>query len=258
MIHVAALPGTPRHQEPIKSIIDNAVDEALCYHECGLDAIMLENMHDRPYLKSEVGPEIVAAMTAVAIAVRHAVPCPLGIQILAGANQEALAVAMSAGLDFIRAEGFVFGHLADEGYIDSCAGRLLRYRKQIGADHIAVYTDIKKKHASHQITADIDLEDTIHAAEFFLSDGIIVTGTATGVEPDIEDVIKASKTTCLPLLLGSGIHSGNIERFWPYADAFIVGSDFKSKGRWELEVDRSRVIKFMDKIRILRLTKQDQ
>jgi len=45
-----------------------------------------------------------------------------------------------------RCEGFVFGHVADEGYMDSCAGSLLRYRKNIGAENVQVYCDIKKKH----------------------------------------------------------------------------------------------------------------
>ena len=71
---------------------------------------------------------------------------PCGVQILAGANKEALAVAKAAGLQFIRAEGFVFSHIADEGTMNSDAGELLRYRKQIEADNILVFTDIKKKH----------------------------------------------------------------------------------------------------------------
>lgn len=50
------------------------------------------------------------------------------------------------GLDFIRAEGFVFSHVADEGLLNACAGDLLRYRKQIGAEHVKIFTDIKKKH----------------------------------------------------------------------------------------------------------------
>lgn len=63
-----------------------------------------------------------------------------------GANREALAVAMASGADFIRAEGFVFSHVGDEGWVDSCAGQLLRYRRAIGAEDIMVWTDIKKKH----------------------------------------------------------------------------------------------------------------
>ena len=32
----------------------------------------------------------------------------------------------AAELQFIRAEGFVFGHVADEGWVEACAGPLLR------------------------------------------------------------------------------------------------------------------------------------
>jgi hypothetical protein len=71
---------------------------------------------------------------------------PCGIQILSGANKAAMAVAKAAGLDFIRAEGFVFSHIGDEGMIDSDAGELLRYRRHISAENILIFTDIKKKH----------------------------------------------------------------------------------------------------------------
>ena len=104
-------------------------------------------MHDIPYLNRHVGPEIVAAMSVVCNEVKREVQnLPCGVQILAGANTEALAVAKAAGLDFIRAEGFVFSHVADEGLMNSDAGEILRYRKQIGADDVLVFTDIKKKH----------------------------------------------------------------------------------------------------------------
>ena len=108
---------------------------------------MVENMHDIPYLNRQVGPEIIASMSVVCNEVKkEATNLPCGIQILAGANKEALAVAKAAGLQFIRAEGFIFSHIADEGTMNSDAGELLRYRKQIEADDILVFTDIKKKH----------------------------------------------------------------------------------------------------------------
>ena len=111
------------------------------------DSILIENMHDIPYLNRNVGPEIVASMAAVCYAVKQQVSCiPCGVQILAGCNKEALAVAKSCGLDFIRAEGYVFGHVADEGLMNSDAGELLRYRKAIDAEDVLVFTDIKKKH----------------------------------------------------------------------------------------------------------------
>ena len=153
MIHVPALPGTPMHQLSVREIVAQTEAEARLYAAGGVDAIGIENMHDTPYLRGSVGPEIVAAMTLVGQAVKAASGLPVGIQILAGANLEALAVAHAAGLDFVRAEGYAFAHVADEGIIDSSAAKLLRYRKQLGAERVQIWADIKKKHSAHAITA---------------------------------------------------------------------------------------------------------
>src|ERR1035437_8030402 len=105
MVHISALPGTPMHTQPFQIIVKQAIHEARLLQDAGVDALMIENMHDVPYLKKDVGPEIVACMTAIAVELRREIHLPIGIQILAAANQQALAVAQAANLDFIRAEG---------------------------------------------------------------------------------------------------------------------------------------------------------
>jgi membrane complex biogenesis BtpA family protein len=252
MVHVGALPGTPRNNQNIQSIISNALTDAKTLQQEGVDAIAIENMHDRPYLNRKVGPEIVATMAAVACALKKEISIPLGVQILAGANKEALAVAFAAGFDFIRAEGFVFGHLADEGMMNSDAGELLRYRKQIGADNIQIFTDVKKKHSSHAISSDISIEETAKAAEFFLIDGVIVTGNATGEKASVEDVRVVKTSVKVPVLIGSGIDLNNITDYWNFADAFIIGSSFKRNGNWENEVDANRVQAFIHTVKLLK------
>lgn len=245
MVHVGALPGTPKSNQSIESIVANVLYEAKVLEQEGVDAVMIENMHDRPYLNRNVGPEVIAAMTAVACELKATVSVPLGIQVLAGANKEALAVALAAGFDFIRAEGFVFGHLADEGMMNSDAGELLRYRKQIGAEHIKIFTDVKKKHSSHAISADITIEETAKAAEFFLVDGVIVTGGATGEKARVEEVNAVKRSVTVPVLIGSGIDERNIQDYWNIADGFIIGSSFKKNGNWENGVDVQRIKNFM-------------
>lgn len=240
MIHLEALPGTPSASRSVSAIAAHAVDEARAYHAAGYDGIAIENMHDRPYLKRAVGPEVVAAMTAVALAVRNAVPLPLGIQVLAGANREALAVAHAAGAVFVRVEGFVFAHVADEGLIEADAGELLRYRRAIGATGVAVFADIKKKHAAHALTADVDLVETARAAELFLADGVVVTGTSTGRETDPGEVAAVADAVHIPVLVGSGVTPDNVARY-PRAGALIVGSWVKRDGLWSNPLDPSRV-----------------
>src|SRR3990170_3624762 len=252
MIHVGALPGTPASAMSVRELVELAVREARVYREGGVDGIAIENMHDVPYLRGSVGPEIVAAMTLLGQAVKAEGGLPTGIQILAGANAEAMAVAHAAGLDFIRAEGYVFAHVADEGLIESSAAKLLRYRKMIGAERVQVWADVKKKHSAHAITADISLGATAEAVEFMRGDAVIVTGSVTGDPPKIEDGREAKAHCRLPVILGSGVDVNNIAAFVPEADGFIVGSHFKMDGHWANTVDPKRVERFMSEVRRLR------
>lgn len=243
MIHLEALPGTTKAKWSVAEIVRRAVVEAKIYREAGLSAVLIENMHDTPYLAREVGPEIVAAMTVAAQAVREEFPGKIGLQILAGANEAALAVAHACGLQFIRAEAFTFGHVADEGWMDACAGPLLRYRRAIGADAVEVWTDIKKKHASHAITADVSLGETASAAEYMGASAVIVTGRVTGVAPDAGDFSDLRSHTSLPVIIGSGVTANNLAAFWPLADAFIVGSSLKTNGHWKGSLEPDAVKK---------------
>ena len=240
MLHLGGLPGTPSASSRVEALIDRALTEARIYRDEGFTALAIENMHDRPYLKGGVGPEITAAMTAIARDVKHETGLPLGIQVLAAANREALAIAHASGADFVRVEGFVYAHVADEGVIESCAGDLLRYRRAIDAERVLVFADIKKKHSAHAITADVPLVETAKAAEFFLADGVIVTGPTTG-EPaspaEVRDVVGAVR---VPVLVGSGVTQANLAGF-ATAHGFIVGSSVKEGGVWCNPLDRDAV-----------------
>jgi len=252
MVHLKALPGTAAFCGSAKEIIDAAMRESALLKKAGIDALLLENMHDVPYLKKEVGPEISSLMAVAAYEIKKANSLPCGIQVLAGANKAALAIAKAAGLDFIRAEGFVYAHVADEGWMDGCAGELLRYRKMIDAENVLIFTDIKKKHCAHAITADVDIVETAKTAAYFRSDGIILTGAATGKEADLNEIERVKKNCDFPLLIGSGVTIENVAHYLPFSDALVVGSHFKKNGFWANEMDESVVKNFMEKVRTLR------
>jgi membrane complex biogenesis BtpA family protein len=252
MVHVRALPGTPGNKLSVREICRIATEEARVLSDAGFDALLVENMHDVPYLKRHVGPEIVACMTTVTRAVRDVVDCPLGVQILAGANKEAIAVAQAAGTNFVRVEGFVFAHVADEGIIEADAGELLRYRRSIGAEKIKIFTDIKKKHASHAITGDISLGETAHTAEFFGSDALVITGPSTGspvARGDLEDAIQYAS---LPLIIGSGTTPELLQDLWSLVQGFIIGSYLKQDGLWSNPLDNKRIALIMEAATALR------
>jgi len=243
MVHVQALPGTPQQQLELDAVVDRACADAQRLLDAGFEALIVENMHDRPYLRGAVGPEIVAAMTRVTLAVRELAPrLSLGVQVLAGANDAALSVALAANADFVRAEGFVFASVADEGLFDEAsAGPVLRYRRAIGAQDIAVFADIKKKHSAHALTADVDLAETARAAFFCGADGVIVTGVATGAAADPGEVAAVRNAVGdAPVLVGSGVTPENASAFVAGSDGLIIGSSIKPDGDWRRDVDPAR------------------
>ena len=273
MIHLGALPGTPRHERSVREIVEEARREARLYRDAGVDCLLLENMHDVPYTRGAVGPEIVAAMTMAAQAVRASSSAGAGVwtwastdgglnpdvvlvgigdilttEVLAAADSEALAVAHAAGLDFIRTECFAFAHVADEGIMESNAARLLRYRRAIGATAVQVWADIKKKHSSHAWTADLSLGDVAEAAEFMGAETIIVTGASTGRAPTPADVEEARGRCQLPVFVGSGVTRENAADFLAVSDGVIIGSYFKQDGLWSNAVDFERVRVFMAEV----------
>lgn len=240
MVHIGALPGTPSAHHSVEKLVQHAVAEARVYRDAGFTALAIENMHDRPYLKGAVGPEVTAAMAVIGHEVKRETGLPLGVQVLAGANREALAVAHACGAEFVRVEGFVYAHVADEGLIESCAGDLLRHRRAIGAERVRVFADIKKKHSAHAITADVSLAETARATEFFLADGVIVTGAATGESASPADVRDAVAGCALPVLVGSGLTPANLAAY-AHAHGFIVGSSVKQGGHWANPLDPDAV-----------------
>ncbi|KAI9586906.1 uncharacterized protein F13E9.13, mitochondrial [Glossina fuscipes] len=248
MVHVGALPGTPLYKSNWPEIIEKAKYEAEVYKKHKLDSVLIENMHDVPYIQDhDIGPEIVACMGKIAQEIKNITPpsMPVGIQILASANEQAMAVAKACNLQYIRCEGFVFGHIADEGYTNACAGRLLRYRQRIDASQILIFTDLKKKHSSHAVTDDLSLLETAKAAQFFLSDGVIVTGTSTGQTAKLEDVLSLKDQITIPLIVGSGVNRNNLKDYFYNTQAVIVGSHFKQEGHWANDLCEKAVETFM-------------
>jgi hypothetical protein len=114
---------------------------------------------------------------------------------------------------------------------------------------VALFADIKKKHASHAITNDVDLAETARSAEFFGADGLVVTGTATGRPAAVEDVRTVRQSVEVPVLVGSGVTPDNLEAVWPLADGFIVGSYFKHGGHWSNPLDPQRVRKLVSAVK---------
>ncbi len=261
MLHLPPSPGVAGHPGIMGAMETMRRDLQACL-SAGVDALLLENMHDFPCIgEPEMGPEICAYLTRMAVAARHFAdevaggasrPIPIGVQVLFAANRTALAVAQAGNLQFIRAEGWTHAHVSDKGIAEAQAGRVKRYQHGIGAGKIKIFADVKKKHASHSLTADLGIGEIAGLMAMHGADGVVVTGGVTGETPSAADLAAVRNSSRLPLLLGSGLTEESLPEFFPLADAFIVGSSFKEGGDWRAPVDPKIAADFIKTVRRLR------
>ncbi len=245
MLHLLPLPGAPRYVPGggIAAVVDQALSEARMLEDCGFDGVIIENGWDIPFVKAdEVGPETVGAMAVVAERVRQAIDLPIGVNCLANAVRESIAVAAAAGAAFVRANQWANAYIANEGFIEGRAGAVSRYRHAIGADHVTVWADVQVKLGSHSITADRSLSEQARDAAWFDADALIVTGSRLADPPADNDLRVVRDATDLSVVAGSGVRSENLKAILEHADAVIVGSSLKEGDVWYGTMSKDAVL----------------
>ena len=253
MVHLLPLPGSPGYDSyGMEAVIEHALRDAEALISGGVDGLMVENMWDLPYyVGTEVPPEEMTAQAVAARAIVEAVDVPVGINVIHNGGRVTLAIAVAAGADFIRVCLLTGARVWDTGELDrGCAAELLRWRKNLGAEHIKIFADVDKKHSV--AFPGIDLATHIEWTEFYLADALIVSGKMTGDAPELEKVRRAKELATRPILMGSGTTIDNVAEFLQYADGAIVGTALKVDGIAENLVDVERVKRYMEAVRVIR------
>src|ERR671918_2612689 len=173
MVHLPPLPGTPLYDEKggVKGLVDVVARDLEILLEHEVDAVMFCNEGDRPYsLKADF--EGVSVMTRV---VTEMAPRdrPFGVDFLWDARA-ALAIAAATGASFIR-EVTTGVYESDMGLWNTDAGKLLRRRRELDAEHVAVFMNITPEFASSIGTRTI-AQTARSVSVSSLADAILVSG----------------------------------------------------------------------------------
>ena len=243
MIHLDALPGAPLFAGDLTAVVDRALRDLEALVTGGVPAVMVENFHDVPFHASRVPAITVAAMTAVAAALRRAAPpaVALGVNVLRNDADAALAVAAVAPADLIRVNVHTGAMVTDQGPLRGQADRTLRRRRELGLDEVAILADLRVKHAAPLARRDL-VDEARDLRERGLADALVVSGAATGAAAAPDDLhrVRAALPSC-PLLVGSGVTLENVHSYLDSADGVIVGTSLKTDGRVDVERVRAMV-----------------
>jgi membrane complex biogenesis BtpA family protein len=238
MVHLRPLPGAPLFGGSLDSVIEAARADVQALAAGGCDGLLFENFGDRPFRKTMVDPETIAAMTRVTTEVRAVAPLPFGVNVLRNDPIAALAVAAATGAAFIRVNVHTGAMVTDQGIIEGNAAETLRRRARIAPD-VAIFADHMVKHATPLAPVD-EAQSAKDLRLRGLADAIVISGSETGVAPDFVRLAGVRQAIDAPILIGSGLTAENAATLAD-ADGAIVGTALKRDGRVESAVDAQRV-----------------
>jgi membrane complex biogenesis BtpA family protein len=248
VLHLPALPGSPRSALAMREIAQRAADDARCLASAGFDAVVVENFGDVPFLP-RVDSTTVSAMTVAALAVRQACPAvKLGVNVLRNDAEAALAIAVAVGAEFIRVNVHTGARVTDQGVVEGRAGATLRQRRTLGADGVQIWADVDVKHSAP--LAPFAIEDEARDLEVRgLADAILVTGEGTGRPVDVAKLEAVRRVVRVPVLVASGATVETLGALAAWSDGVIVGSALRKDGKAGGPVDATRAGNFAEAFR---------
>jgi membrane complex biogenesis BtpA family protein len=244
MAHLPPLPGTPLYDEAggPAAIVDSVRRDVDILLEAGFDGILFCNEGDRPYeLRATFEGVAMMARVVAEVAPRDR---PFGVDYLWDA-EAALAVAAVTGASFVR-EVMTGVYESDMGLWAPDAAKILRRRRELRADGIALFMNITPEFASTIGTRDI-AATARSVSVSSLADAVLVSGPMAGAEPTV-DAVREAKRGCgdaTPVFANTGVKSTNVQDFLAVADGAIVGSDLKVDGGTWNPVDPERAGRFL-------------
>jgi membrane complex biogenesis BtpA family protein len=231
VVHLPALPGSPRALASLAAIARGAAEDARVLAAAGYDAVIVENFGDAPFFAARVPPVTVAAMTACALAVREAVPeLALGVNVLRNDGEAALSVAACVGASFVRINVLTGARVTDQGIVQGEAASIARLRVALCAD-VAVWADVDVKHSAPLGASRPLVQEVEDLTKRALADVVLVTGQGTGKGVDLEKLEAVADASDKPVLVASG---ATLEMLSPLAgicDGVVVGSALREGGR---------------------------
>lgn len=246
MVHLLPLPGSPRFDGSMDMVLESATADAQVMVEAGFPALMVENFGDAPFHPDEVPAETVAAIAVAVTAVMDS-GVPVGVNVLRNDALAALGICAATGARFIRVNVLTGAMYTDQGLITGRAAEVQR-RRAVLCPEVEVWADVIVKHATPPAGLDAAqaAEDTIERG---LADALIVSGSGTGTEPDLNEAkrVRDAAPPRTRLVIGSGAGVDNMDALLDVADTIIVGSSIKIDGDAASRPDPLRVREFAER-----------
>jgi len=244
MCHLQPLPGDPYYDKDggMNKVIEMAHHDLLALQNGGVDGVMFSNEFSLPYL-TNVRVETVAAMARIIGELMSEIKIPYGVNVLWD-PEKSIDLAVATGAKFVR-EIFTGVYASDFGLWNTNYGATARHRKAVDGQDIKLLFNIVPEAAKY-ITR-VDFAEIAKSTVFNCKpDALCVSGLTAGVSSDAATlkVVKDAVPNTL-VFANTGVKPENVKEQLAVADGAVTATTFKRDGKFENEVDESRVKAFM-------------
>ena len=252
VIHLKAMPTDPLYdrEKGMDYVVESARKDLIALQNGGIDAVIFSNEFSFPY-EDEPTMEVVLGMAYVIGALKKDIKVPYGANVIKNVD-DSIALNAVIGGKVMRGT-FNGAYSGNNGIMNTHPGQLLRHRHNLGLDN-----ELKMVHyAIPESSAELGGRDknTVVNGILFgnLPDAIGICGANAGKKIDLEFMrqLRADHPE-LVLFATTGVNYDTIEDIYSTADAAFIATTFKVDGKFENEVDETRVKRFMDKLKAWR------
>lgn len=215
----------------MEKMIEGALADLSALEKAGFDGALIENDNDKPHTEFANEAQI-ASFSVVASEVCRVAKIPIGVQMMLNDWRASFAVAKAVGAKFTRLDVFV-DHVSSEwGEINPVPEEIISHKNTIYPE-LLLLTDIQVKYKTM-----LKPRPLVVSAELAIrhgSDGLVITGQATGVETPIEKIREVrNEFPHFPIFVGAGVNEKNIQEQFSFANGAIIGTSIKSGDRIDL------------------------
>ena len=180
------------------------------------------------------------AVIAAAIRERFGEELTIGINVLRNDALSAIGAAAACNAGFVRVNVLNGAAWTDQGLVQGEADAVLRYRRSLDID-VQIMADVCVKHAVPAGENGVG-RLALDALGRGGADGVIVTGTGTGMETSLDDLKAAREAVPNGLIwVGSGVTPDTVCAYRPFADGVIVGTYLHHQSAIHAPIDKDRV-----------------
>lgn len=212
----------------VKKIIEGALADLSALERARFDGALIENDNDKPHTEFANEAQI-ASFSVIANEVCKKANIPIGVQMMLNDWRSSFAIARVVGAAFTRLDVFVDHVNSKWGEIKPSPTEIISHKNAMCPESL-LFTDIQVKYKTM-----IKPRPLAASAELAIkhgSDGLVITGQATGVETPIEKIREVrERFPTFPIFVGAGVNEQNIREQFCLANGAIVGNSIKDDDR---------------------------